>query len=71
MYGLTSLKEIKVTEDFLELDMKSRKCQQRETFESCTTRKYLEKVVQECNCVPYRLRNFENKDKVNNVRNNK
>ena len=64
MYGLTSLQEVKVTADFLQLDMKYRNCQNKESFEDCTSRKYLEKVQQECNCIPYRLIDFENKDKV-------
>ena len=34
-----------------------RKCQNEESFENCTTRQYLERVEEECNCIPYRLRN--------------
>ena len=57
-YALSSLKEIKVTDDFHQMDEKTKNCQNVEAFEDCTTRKYLEKLDHECSCVPYKLRNF-------------
>ena len=57
-YALTAVKEIDVTEEFLGLDTETINCQNKELFEDCTTRQYLEKLQQECLCVPYRLRNF-------------
>ena len=58
-YALTGVKQIEVTEDFLDLSEEVTKCQTKETFEDCTTKLYLESMEKECNCIPYRLRNFE------------
>ena len=57
-YALHAVKEIKVSEDFLELDMETRKCQNKESFEDCSTRMYLEELEDKCHCVQYKLRNF-------------
>ena len=57
-YALTAVKEIDVTEEFLELDTETINCQNKQLFEDCTTRQYLEKLQLECKCVPYSLRNF-------------
>ena len=61
-YALTSVKQIKVTNDYLKL--KNKKCQGKESYEECTTRSFLRRVEQECNCLPYRLRNFADKNQV-------
>ena len=63
-YALSAVKEIKVTDDFLSLDMATRKCQEKESFEDCITMQYLRRVEQECNCIPYRLKNFTMKNQV-------
>ena len=49
---------VKATDDFHQMDEKTKNCQNVEAFEDCTTRKYLEKLDHECSCVPYKLRNF-------------
>ena len=64
-YALTAVKEVTVTDEFLGLGMKKTNCQNKEKYEDCTTRQFLEKVVQECKCIPYSLRNFKIKDQVN------
>ena len=61
---MTAVKEIQATEEFLGLDIKTRKCQTKETFEDCTTRTYLDQLEQKCGCVPYNLKNFEKKNQV-------
>ena len=49
------MKEIEVTDDYLGLDEDVRHCQNKESFEDCTTRQYTDTVQNECNCVPYSL----------------
>ena len=63
-YALTGVKQMKVTEDFLGLNIDIRKCQNKETIEACTTKKYFEKLREKCQCVPYRLRNFTAENQV-------
>ena len=63
-YAITAVKEIKVTEDFLGQDEKTKKCQDKVSFEDCITEQYLDKLVELCKCVPYRLRNFTKNDQV-------
>ena len=54
-YEISAVKKIIATEEFLTLDEDIRGCQMKETFESCTTRQYLDNVQNQCNCVPYAL----------------
>ena len=63
-YALSAVKQITVTEDFMELDQNQKKCQTKETFEDCKTKLYLGKLEKECNCIPYRLKNFTDFGKV-------
>ena len=49
---------MKVTNDYLGLDEDVRKCQNIEPFENCTTRQYLDSVLEQCKCVPFALRDF-------------
>ena len=65
-YALTSVKEIKVTDDFLGLDIQTKSCQIIETFEECTTRNYMKKVLEDCNCIPYNVWNATT-DQVSNI----
>ena len=53
-----------MTEMYLGLDENIRKCQNKEPYQNCTTRHYIESVTKECNCVPYRLVNFIYSNKV-------
>ena len=55
-----------MTEDFSNLNIGDKKCQHSQSFESCMTNLYLNDVVDECNCIPYALKNFSNpQSKVN------
>ena len=63
-YALYAVKESKITEDFLGMDMDIKNCQHFEQYEDCTTRKYLSKFENDCHCVPYRLRNFTKENQV-------
>ena len=51
-YNLDAVKEIKVTESFLGMDMKYKQCQIQESFEKCETRHYIDTVLHECGCLP-------------------
>ena len=56
-YPLTSVKEVKTSDDFLGLDQKFTKCQTKESLEDCKTKTYQEKLREVCHCVPYQLKN--------------
>ena len=55
-YNLNILKEIEVTESFNELDEDVRECQNKETYDECTTRHYIEEARQKCGCLPFAIR---------------
>ena len=65
--SISNIKEYKATGDFLGLDEMDRKCQNREPYENCTSRLYLEAIQTECKCVPYALKNFSQEDFVSFV----
>ena len=54
-YNVNDLKEIKVTDSYLDLDENTRNCQNEETFENCTTRHYIETILIECGCLPFNI----------------
>ena len=56
--AISDVKEMEATDEYLGLDERTRKCQDKEPFENCTTRQYLDRVQNVCNCVPYALRDF-------------
>ena len=49
------IKEIKVTNSFLSLDKDIRGCQE-ESNDECTTRKYMNTLMNKCQCLPFHLR---------------
>ena len=54
-YNLDEVKQIVVTESFLGLDENTRGCQDRYSIENCTTMSYLQRVMDQCGCLPYNL----------------
>ena len=52
-FNLNILKEYTVTDDFLDLDLVSRGCQNVESHDSCTTRIYQRMMMDKCGCVPF------------------
>ena len=52
-YNFNSIKQIDITESFLNIDKELTKCQNRELFEDCTTQHYLLEVKEKCKCLPY------------------
>ena len=61
---MSSVKQIRVTKDFLRLDDDVKNCNSRESLEECQTRKYLEELDDKCSCVPYRLRDYNKPNQV-------
>ena len=52
-YNLNAIKDIKGTEAFLAMDDDNKGCQ-IEPYDNCTTRRYVERVVRKCGCLPLR-----------------
>ena len=63
-YNLNILKMIDVTPSFLGLDENIKKCQNKESFDYCTTHYYLDTIRKKCNCVPLAINTLEKVDKV-------
>ena len=59
LYNLNSLKEIQVTDSYLELDEDVRGCQTTKPYYNCTTRIYFDKMLQKCGCLPLPLANID------------
>ena len=57
-YRLTAVREIRVTEDFMGLDLKTINCQQEATIHDCQQAKYLAGLTKKCQCLPYNLGNY-------------
>ena len=55
-YNLNILNEIKITESYMGLDQNFRKCQNKESFDSCTTKEYHDSVLDHCGCLPFNIR---------------
>ena len=58
-YNLNAIKEIKVTDSFLGLDMADKECQNEEPIQNCTTRQYIDTVLDHCGCFPLKLTTAE------------
>ena len=56
-YNLNDIKEVKVTDDFHNLEKSVKNCQKKEPLRACTTRKYFEDIVTSCQCLPLRMWN--------------
>ena len=54
-YNLNNIKDIKVTEDFLGLSERIRKCQIDETYDECKTRNLIVALMQSCKCLPFSM----------------
>ena len=54
-YNLNAIKEIKVTDSYLGLDIEDRGCQNEEGVEECTTRQYIETLLHKCACLPLKI----------------
>ena len=57
-YKLTSVTEVKVTEEFLGFDEETKKCQNKTRVHDCQQEKFLFDFTQKCQCIPYHLKNY-------------
>ena len=55
-YNLDSLIEIKVKDSFFNLDQDIIGCQNDEELTNCTTRHYIDTLINECGCLPFNIR---------------
>ena len=55
-FNLNNLKEISVTESFMELDINARECQKKDIYDDCKTWLHIKNLGQECGCIPLSLR---------------
>ena len=53
-YFLNVVKEITVTDSFLSMNKDIRGCQE-EAFEECSTRKFLNNLINKCLCLPFQV----------------
>ena len=58
-YNLNVVKNIKGTEDFLDLPDSAKNCQ-LESYEKCTTRSIVDRIFDNCKCLPLKMKTPEN-----------
>ena len=58
-YNLNDMKEIIVTDSYLELDQTVRACQNKESLHSCSTRLHTAAFLAQCGCVPFNMTHAE------------
>ena len=58
-YNLNDLKETTTTHSFDGLDEKIRHCQNEESINDCTSRHYMDKLLRDCGCLPFQIRQDE------------
>ena len=54
-FALAAVKEIDVTEEYLEMSKDITKCQNKISLEECETKEYFEQMVEKCKCIPFKL----------------
>ena len=59
-YAISDVKEVKATEAFLELDVQTKRCQEKESIEACSSRLHLSMIRKQCQCIPLNLLNTTN-----------
>ena len=57
-YGLSAIKDIEVTDQFLGLGETVTFCQTEEYRVDCLSRVYREKVLSQCKCSPFEMRSY-------------
>ena len=58
-YGLTNVKQIDVTKNFLNLPQDTQQCQNLQSFEDCLTNYFQKTINRMCGCTPYQLRDYQ------------
>ena len=46
------------TSDFATLDESTKNCENGANYVDCVSQKYMKAVIEQCNCLPYRLQNY-------------
>ena len=54
-YNLNVIKEVRVTDSFQSMGKDIKGCQE-ESYDECTTRKYMNALIRNCQCLPFKLR---------------
>ena len=62
-YGMSALKKMTVTKSFEKLPDQQKQCIVHNR-EECQTRRYLDQVQRECNCIPWAFHTDQDKDQV-------
>ena len=57
-FKLSVVKEIDGTDSYMKSSEKAGNCQNKESQENCFAREYLNKGLETCKCVLFKLRNF-------------
>ena len=55
-FNLDDFRQIGITESYLGLDPVLKGCQNEEPLHNCTTRLYIQKLLEKCDCLPLNLR---------------
>ena len=58
-YNLNVVKNIKGTENFMDLADSVKDCQ-KEPYDNCTTKNFVDRVIQSCKCLPLKMKTPEN-----------
>ena len=64
IYNLNSIKEIGATESYLSLDQDVRGCQTKEPLHVCTTRLYIDTLLDQCKCIPFNIKESDKEIKI-------
>ena len=64
---IKGVKQVQVTDEYLGLDLKTRGCQNDNTYEDCVTELYIDLLTKECKCLPFNLQNFSKQNEINQV----
>ena len=60
IYNANGVQVVVAKDSLLTLDKKVRKCQEESTND-CNTRKYMDSLVENCQCLPFQLRFLQDK----------
>ena len=59
-YNVNVLTQIQATDSYVGLDQNIKECQDEETLYNCTTRHYMDTILENCGCLPINLRIWNN-----------
>ena len=52
------MKQVVTTADFATLDENTKNCENGANYVDCVSQKYMRAIIEQCNCLPYRLQNY-------------